>query len=119
MRKAGSVNKAVTKARFDRRHLLAAAAAMAVFLTACSHTTLPQDALNPAGSVARQEHSLWHWVFPIAVFVFVLVEGLIVYIMIRYRARSADETPVQTHGNFGLELTWTVLPALLLGVIGI
>jgi cytochrome c oxidase subunit 2 len=92
---------------------------MGGLLAACGNRTLPQDALNPQGPVAKQEHSLWHGVFPIAVFVFLLVEGLIVYIVIRFRAKAADDAPVQTHGNFRLELGWTILPALLLGVIGI
>src|SRR5205823_12091279 len=39
--------------------------------------------------------------------------------VIRFRAKRTDEAPVQTHGNFRLELGWTIAPAVLLGVIGI
>ncbi len=47
-----------------------------------------------------------------AAFVFVLVSGLILWSVVRYRRRG-DELPKQTHGNNRLELTWTILPLLL------
>jgi cytochrome c oxidase subunit II len=39
--------------------------------------------------------------------------------VIRFRARSDDDAPKQIHGNTKLELTWTILPALLLAGIAI
>jgi cytochrome c oxidase subunit II len=106
--------------RFTRARALLAALALAPLLAACAHgSTHPQSPLDPQGPVAKTEHNLFVPVFWIAAFVFVLVEGLIVYIVLRFRARQADEAPVQTHGNFRLELTWTIIPAVLLGVIGI
>ena len=41
------------------------------------------------------------------------------YAVIRFRARSDDEAPKQIHGNTKLEITWTILPALLLAGIAI
>jgi heme/copper-type cytochrome/quinol oxidase subunit 2 len=40
----------------------------------------------------------------LAAVVFVVVSGLLVWSMIRYRRRN-DELPTQTHGNNALELT--------------
>ena len=47
---------------------------------------------------------------------FVVVSGLLVWSMIRYRRRG-DELPRQVHGNNRLELTWTLIPLLLVIVL--
>jgi cytochrome c oxidase subunit 2 len=51
--------------------------------------------------------------------VFCLVAGLVAFCVVRFRARSDDEAPRQVHGNTRLEITWTILPALLLAGIAI
>ena len=51
-----------------------------------------------------------------ATVVFVVVAGLLVWSMIRYRRRG-DELPKQVHGNNRLELTWTLIPLLLVIVL--
>jgi cytochrome c oxidase subunit II len=48
--------------------------------------------------------------------VFVVVAGLLLWSMIRYRRRG-DELPPQIHGNNKLELTWTLIPLLLVIVL--
>jgi cytochrome c oxidase subunit II len=52
----------------------------------------------------------------IAVVVAVLVVGLITWSIVRYRRRS-DVLPVQTRGSLRLEILWTVLPAVTIGVL--
>jgi cytochrome c oxidase subunit II len=52
----------------------------------------------------------------VATVVFVVVAGLLVWSMIRYRRRG-DELPKQVHGNNRLELTWTLIPLLLVMVL--
>jgi cytochrome c oxidase subunit II len=53
-------------------------------------------------------------IFLIAVAVFVLVEGLVIVIALRFRRRPTDtELPTQTHGNHVLEIVWTLIPALI------
>ena len=47
---------------------------------------------------------------------FLVVAGLLVWSMIRYRRRG-DELPAQVHGNNKLELTWTLIPLLLVVVL--
>lgn len=47
---------------------------------------------------------------------FLVVAGLLVWSMIRYRRRG-DELPPQIHGNNKLELTWTLIPLLLVIVL--
>jgi cytochrome c oxidase subunit II len=53
--------------------------------------------------------------------IFVLVEGAIVAFVIKYRRRGRSRTAegVQVHGHTRLEVIWTVVPVLILCVIGI
>lgn len=82
---------------------------------------IPQNALDPApGSPAVSQDALWDLVFPIAVAVFVLVQGLILFAVWRFRARSDDERlPKQFAGNTRLEIMWTLIPALVLAGVAV
>jgi cytochrome c oxidase subunit 2 len=51
--------------------------------------------------------------------VFVLVEAILVYALIKYRKRPGQAEPEHVHGNTALEITWTVVPLLILVIIGI
>lgn len=95
------------------------ALALTFLLTGCANSSLPQDALDPEGPFARKVHNLAMPVFGVAGIVFVIVEGLIVYSVIKFRRRSDDESPVQVHGNAKAELAWTIAPALTLALVGI
>jgi len=54
------------------------------------------DPVTPQG---REIESLYNIVFVIAVAIFLFVEGLIVYAVLRYRRKPGDTSlPVQTHG---------------------
>lgn len=86
--------------------------------TACA-ANAPQDAMAPDGPISRQIDTLFRPVFYIAGFVFVLVEGLILFAVFKFRDRAGREEPKQVHGNTKLELTWTLIPALLLAGISI
>ena len=102
-----------------RLPLVGALAALAVGAAACAPNA-PLDTLRPAGPAARQIDALWDLVFWAAVAVFVLVEGLIIIALIRFRQRKGDtDNPRQVHGNTPLELAWTIAPALLLGALAI
>ncbi len=79
----------------------------------------PQNYLSPAGPIGEQTTNLFFLVFWIAVGVFVVVEGLLVYALIRFRRRRPDERPIQLHGNTRLEVAWTLAPALLLAVVAV
>ncbi len=69
------------------------------------------DLRSPATDQAVQIGGLYNAVFAIAAVVFFLVEGLIVWSVIRYRRKPTDRNlPAQTHGNLLLEIVWTVIP---------
>ncbi|OLC46283.1 MAG: cytochrome c oxidase subunit II [Gemmatimonadetes bacterium 13_1_40CM_4_69_5] len=51
--------------------------------------------------------------------VFVLVESLLLFILLRYRQRAGAATPKATHGHTALEIAWTLAPALILVFIAV
>lgn len=51
--------------------------------------------------------------------VFIFVEAILVYTLIRYRRRPGQPAPQHVHGNTTLEITWTVVPFLILVMIAI
>jgi cytochrome c oxidase subunit II len=104
---------------FRKTRFTALAGAMALVATACGREELPQDTFDPQGPVARQLDRLINPVFLVAGFIFLLVNGLILFVVIRFRRRSDDDAPKQIHGNAKLELGWTILPAVILAVVGI
>ena len=96
---------------------LAALLGLALVTAACAGE---QNALDPAGPYAQRPHDLIIWVFGIAVVVFVLVQGLILFTSWRFRRREGDDSiPAQTHGNTKLEVLWTVIPTLILAAISV
>jgi len=101
------------------RLLLGAALITAVLATsACFGSSNPQDTLSPRGPVAHDQKQLFYPIFWIAVAVFVLVEGLLVYALVRFRHRPGYEgLPKQVHGNTRVEIGWTIAPTLLLAII--
>ncbi len=93
-------------------------AALGLLLAACTGG-LPYNSLDPAGPVAEKQANLYWLVFWIAAAVFVLVEGGLLFALVRFRRRSADDAPRQIHGNTRLEMLWTILPALLLAGVAV
>ena len=98
----------------SRIRLLFPAALLLLLLAACSSDN-PQSTFGPEGPVAARQLSLFWIIFWLAVVVFVIVEGALVYILIRFRRRRGQEgLPPQTHGNTALEIGWTIVPAIIL-----
>ncbi|MEK6719754.1 MAG: cytochrome c oxidase subunit II [Chloroflexota bacterium] len=79
------------------------------------------DGMFPPEAVTRQGReirSLYDIVFWIAAVIFVFVEVLIVYSVLRYRRKPGqDELPVQTHGHNVLEVIWTVVPTVIVAYL--
>ncbi len=74
-----------------------------------------QSILDPAGPQAQHISDLWYIILVPALIVLVVVGGLIVLAAFRFRARAGvDVMPKQIGGNNALELTWTLIPALIL-----
>ena len=74
----------------------------------------PPVAVTEQGAHIRD---LYTFVFLIATIIFFIVEGLIVYTVLRYRRKPGDDSlPAQTHGNAIAELVWTVVPTIVANV---
>ncbi len=71
----------------------------------------PPVAVTTEGAQIRDLYTI---VFLIAVAIFIVVEGLIIWSVIRYRRKPGDDTlPPQTHGNNIAEFVWTIVPTIL------
>lgn len=94
--------------------------ALAFTLSACA----TDDPLSTIAQEGRANERIW-FVYNIiwigAAVVFVLVEALLIYTLIRFRRRprTVHGRPVPVHGNTTLEIAWTVIPAVVLVAIGI
>lgn len=95
--------------------LLMAAAGCTQF----ADSTAPQTTVFPSGDYGEKILDLYQLIFWMAVVVFIGTEGLLLYAIVRFRRRSDDEMPAQTHGNMRLEVTWTVLPSVVLLIIAV
>lgn len=75
----------------------------------------PHEVVTTEGIAAA---GLYLPIFIIAVIIFVLIEGLLIYMALRYRRRSkGDDLPQQVHGSNRLEIIWTVIPAIVVAVL--
>ncbi|MBI2401808.1 MAG: cytochrome c oxidase subunit II [Gemmatimonadetes bacterium] len=50
---------------------------------------------------------------------FVVVESLLIYVAIRYRARPGQPPPARVHGHTLLEISWTLAPAVILIMVAV
>ena len=88
-----------------------------VLSAACSQGEL--STWNPAGPVANKQLELFNALVWVMAIVFVLVEGVLVYAIFRYRRRPGQPRPAQVHGNLPLEIAWTIIPTILIMGLGI
>jgi cytochrome c oxidase subunit 2 len=79
-------------------------------------TWLPVDASREGG---RIDFVIW-FVIAICIALFAIVAAVMVYSVIRFRARPDDlEDGPPIHGHTGLEITWTAIPFVLVTAIAI
>ena len=103
--------------RNPSRALAGLVAGSGLLLTGCA-TNAPQDIFQPKGPNAHDINQLQKLVFPIAGIVGVIVLALATYIFLRFRDRG-QAIPSQAHGRPIVEITLTVVPALILSVVGV
>lgn len=89
-------------------------------LAGCAAEGKPLDIFQGDGSQSQTINDLQIPVFWIAVVVGVLVMAAVLLIVVKFRAKpDDDDLPAQTHGALGLELGWTLLPAVLLAFVAV
>lgn len=113
----------LTKATKSRRIVGGAGAAMAVaLLSGCSGTGGPGrwqhlGYPSPSTESAEQLGQLWVGAWIAIAVIGTLMWGLMGWAFIRYRRRSANDRPKQTTYNLPLEIMYTIVPFLIVGVL--
>ena len=92
--------------------IVAALLLSSILLAACGENS--PSILNPQGPVASKEAGLFWFILVVATIVFVAVEGVLIYSIIRFRERPNMPNPRQLHGNNTIELAWTIAPSIFL-----
>ncbi len=77
----------------------------------------PGSVFDGATPQARSISDYFVLVLILAAVVFVIVEGLLVYVLLRFRARPGDGRPRPVFEKQHLEITWTVIPILLVALL--
>jgi cytochrome c oxidase subunit 2 len=85
-----------------------AVAVAALLATGCTPQSVTEQ--------GRPIYNLYNLFLYIAAVVFVIVSGLVIWSLVRYRRRD-DQLPTQTHGNNRLELLWTLIPTVIVLVL--
>jgi cytochrome c oxidase subunit II len=91
--------------------------ALVALLSGCAN--VPYTTVMPKTEAARLIQDLYVLIFWLAVIVFIGVQGGLVYMLWRFRARPGHELPEQTHGNTTLEIGWTIAPAVILVIMAV
>ncbi|WP_419551286.1 cytochrome c oxidase subunit II [Candidatus Poriferisodalis sp.] len=100
---------------FARRWRLVALALLGLIAAGCATGRL--DATKPVGENAQQIDGLMRLSGWMAVGVGILVAAAVATIIVKFRAKPTDDPddlPPQIHGNRKAELTWTIIPTILL-----
>jgi cytochrome c oxidase subunit 2 len=89
-------------------------------LSACFGNA-PQSTIRPESNSAQIIQDVYALVTWIDIGIFIVVAGLMLVAMIRYRESRQKDVgiPKQIHGNIWAELGWTIIPAILLIFIAV
>ncbi|MBP2001648.1 cytochrome c oxidase subunit 2 [Paenibacillus shirakamiensis] len=99
------------------KRLLPLLAGLALLLSGCGREDL--SVLKPQGPVAQGQYDLMKLSITIMIVVLLIVFGIAAYVLIRFRRRPGQtDVPEQVEGNFKLEVLWTVIPLILVLILG-
>jgi cytochrome c oxidase subunit 2 len=87
---------------------------------ACPPDLCPQTTVWPQSDLGHKIQDIYLLLFWLSLIIAVLVEGALIWTMIKFRSRPTDtERPPQIHGNTALEIGWTIAPAVILVIISV
>ena len=78
-----------------------------------------ENTFAPTSDYAQDIANLFIFIIAMCAIVFVVVEGLLIGTAIRFRGKPGDPRPRPIHGNTNLEIVWTILPVIILIIIGV
>ncbi len=92
---------------------------IALVLVAACQGEYPQNSLDPKTDFAETIHSLYVNVFWWTMVILAVVWSVLAYIVIRFRENPDRPAPRQIHGHLGMEIAWTIGPAIIVVAIAI
>jgi len=99
--------------------------ALPLVLASCGDRHL--STMDPESPIAEKLDTFLVWLLVAAGVVFVLVQGAVIYMAKRFSVKAPEDEsqvypdedfPEQIHGNTRLEIGWTILPTIIMAVIG-
>ena len=87
-------------------------------IAACSLGS-PNSTFQPRTEFGRDIDDLWDLLLLLGTIVFILVESMLIFTIVRFRYRAGRPEPKHVHGNTTLEVAWTLLPAVVLAFIAV
>jgi cytochrome c oxidase subunit 2 len=88
-------------------------------IAGCNTDTYPNSTLEPKTEFTTMIDDVFMTTVKWAVVVFILVEGALVFAILKFRGKPTDPEPKQTHGNTTVEIVWTIIPAVILALIAV
>jgi cytochrome c oxidase subunit II len=79
----------------------------------------PNSTFLPTSEFNRDLTSTWNTMLGWGTVVFVIVEVILLVALVRFRRRPGGPAPTNVHGNTAMEITWTVLPLVILAIIAV
>jgi cytochrome c oxidase subunit 2 len=91
---------------------------LAVSLSACN-SFAPNTIFGAHSEFGHSVDLLTRRLLYLGILVFILVESLLVFILVKFRDRDGNREAKQIHGNTTLEISWTLVPAVILAFIAV
>jgi len=133
MRKLRNLSTSVPR-RVRRRFGAVFVVGMTLALTGCGiFDDKPLSTMDPESPIARQLDTFLVWLLIVCGVVFVIVQGMVIYMAKRFGVKGSDEDteaadynpyndeefPEQIHGNTRLEILWTLIPTVIMAVVAV
>src|SRR3954447_13998598 len=98
-----------------RRGRKGVTAVISLLLASADGSSQNLSILDPVSPPAESIRALSILVLAITGFIFVVVEGILIYSVVRFRRQSAAPTaePPQVYGSKPIEIAWTAAPGLI------
>ncbi|MEX1256463.1 MAG: cytochrome c oxidase subunit II [Gemmatimonadota bacterium] len=95
------------------------AALLGVLLVAAcgGEAAYPQSTIHPQSDFAEAIHSLYVSIFWWTMLILAVVWTVLAYVLVKFRGKEGDPKPRQIRGHMGLEIGWTIGPALIVMAI--
>jgi len=84
-----------------------------ILILSHSGISIPSVMPENISTYGRDVDNLFYVILGLTGFFFFLTEGLLVYFLLRYRARPGEKAK-HTHGSHTLEMVWSVVPGVIL-----